>query len=178
MKLFRLCYRKIIDIQSRKAWDKMVFDDTHLEFYMQAQRMDPDGKYSTFQELSDNVPGADQLHYLASTAAVAYIRQLKDVVPDIANAYGKLCLPFKNFRFEIVESHITDKMKHKIAIWFYSDPLTWIDTVNNQLLVAYGDQREAFRNGKEVETDMISLSPFLSISHITSIAVPNFQSVC
>ena len=166
MHIVRLCYRKIIDANSQKAWDKAVFDDTHLEFYMQAQRLDPEGKYQTFQELIENVPNTDQLHYLTSTAAVGYIRQLNDVVPDIANVCGKLCLPFKNFKFEVIHSHITDKSQHKIAIWFYSEPLTWIETIGNQLLIAYGDQSEAFRNGEELETDLIALVPYLSISHL------------
>lgn len=168
MRSIRLCYRKIIDADSRKPWDRAVFDDTHLEFYMQAQRLDPDGKYPTFQELTENVPKADQLHYLASTAAVAYIRQLKDIVPDIANAYGKLCLPFKNFKFEIIQSHITDKSQHRIAIWFYSEPLTWIDTIGNQLLIAYCGENPVLNN-QEMETDMITLVPFLSISQYSNL---------
>lgn len=165
MNSIRLCYRKIIDADSRKAWDKAVFDDTHLEFYMQAQRLDPEGKFNIFQELIENVPNADQLHYLTSTAAVSYIRQLKDIIPDIANTYGKLCLPFKNFKFEIIDSHIHDKSQHKIAIYFYSEPVIWIETVYNQLLISYETALENVLAGKEMETDMIPLVPFLSISH-------------
>jgi hypothetical protein len=169
MKSIRLCYRKIIDSDSPKAWDKAVFDATHLEFYMQAQRIDPDGKFSTFGELLLNIPNADQLHYLASTAAIGYIRQLNDVMPDITNAYGKLCLPFKNFKFEIIDSHIEIKTSHKIAIWFYSEPLQWIDTVGNQLLISY-QETNLLEPGKEIETDMITIAPFLSISHFTPAA--------
>jgi hypothetical protein len=169
MRNIRFCYRKIIDAHSRKPWDQAVFDDTHLEFYMQAQRLDSEGKYPTFQELTENVSNADQLHYLASTAAVAYIRQLKDIVPDIANAHGKLCLPFQNFKFEIIQSHITDKPQHRIAIWFYSEPVTWIDTIGNQLLIAYGGEN-AVLNNQEMETDIITLVPFLSISHYSSLS--------
>jgi hypothetical protein len=169
MRIVRLCYRKIIDANSQKVWDKAVFDDTHLEFYMQAQRLDPDGKYTTLQELTENISNADQLHYLTSTAAIGYIRQLKEVIPDMANAYGKLCLPFKNFKFEIIHSHMMDKSQHKVAIWFYSEPLTWIDTIENQLLIAFGDQSETIRNGVEVETEMIALVPHLSISHLNPI---------
>lgn len=169
MKTIRLCYRKIIDSDSSKAWDKAVFDATHLEFYMQAQRLDPEGTFSTFAELLENVPNADQLHYLASTAAIGYIRQLNDVMPDIANAYGKLCLPFKNFKFEIIDSHIENKTQHKIGIWFYSEPLQWIETVGNQLLISYQQAVES-EPGKEIETDMITLVPYLSISHFTPTA--------
>jgi hypothetical protein len=135
---------------------------------MQAQRIDPEGMFRTFSELLENVPNADQLHYLASTSAIGYIRQLSDVMPDIANAYGKLCLPFKNFKFEFIDSHIENKTQHKIAVWFYSEPLQWIDTVGNQLLISY-QQAEESETGKETETDMITLVPYLSISHFTPV---------
>ncbi|MFN8344874.1 MAG: hypothetical protein U0X91_07720 [Spirosomataceae bacterium] len=164
--LTSLCYRKVIDASSQKAWDKFVFDDTHLEFYMRSQHFDPEGRYQTLPELLANVPNAHQIHGMVSTAAIGYLRQLNDIVPDITNVHGKLCLPFKHFKFEIVHSHVHNKAEHKIAVYFYSDPLTWIDTVGNQLLIAYGDQREAFTKGEAVETDLIALQPFVSIASL------------
>jgi hypothetical protein len=143
-----------------------VYEDTYKEFFMQAQTYNQEGKYNTFQEISENVPAASSLSYLVSTAAINYIRQLKDVVPDIANVYGKLCLPFKRFKFEIIQSDIKDRASHKVAIYFYSEPITWIDTLDGKLLIAYGDQREAIIAGDEVETDMIALQPFLAISSV------------
>ncbi len=162
--IIRLSYRKIIDVLSQKAWDKFVFDDTYMEFYMQAQFYNQEQKYTTFQELLDNVPNAEQLNYLTSTAAIGYIKQLNKIIPEIVNASGKLCLPFTQFKFEIIQSHVQDKNAHRVAILFYSDPLTWIDTIDNQLLITYGDQREALRNGNEVDTDLITLQPYLSIA--------------
>lgn len=164
--LISLCYRKVIDASSQKAWDKFVFDDTHLEFFMRAQYFDPNSRYKTLQELLAHVPNAEQIHGMVSTAAIGYLRQLNDIIPDIVNTHGKLCLPFKRFRFEIVQSNIQNKAEHKIAIYFYSDPLTWIDTVGDHLLVAYGDHRTALANGAGIETDLIALQPFLSISSL------------
>ena len=162
--IIRLNYRKIIDASSQKLWDKFVFDDTYMEFFMQAQFYNQEKKYTTFQELIDNVPNTDKLHYLTSTAAIGYIRQLNKIIPDVANNSGKLCLPFTQFKFEIIQSHLENKDAHRIAILFYSDPLTWIDTIDNLLLIAYGDQRIAIQEGKDVETDMIALQPYLTIS--------------
>jgi hypothetical protein len=162
--LIRLSYRKIIDASSQKIWDKYVFDDTYMEFFMQAQFYNQQNKYTTFQELLDNVPNADKLHYLTSTAAIGYIRQLNKIIPDIANNAGKLCLPFTQFTFEIIQSHVQNKEAHRVAISFYSEPLTWIDTIGNLLVIAYGDQCEGLQTGQEVQTDMIALQPYLSIS--------------
>jgi len=167
--LIKLCYRKIIDADSQKVWDQYVFDDTYMEFFMQAQTYNQEGKYRTFQEISENVPAASNLSYLVSTAAVNYIRQLKDIVPDITNVYGKLCIPFKHFKFEIIQADVKDKSSHKVAVYFYSEPITWIDTLDAKLLIAYGDQRESLHSGSEVETDLIALQPFLNISTIIQV---------
>ena len=164
--IIRLSYRKIIDANSPKLWDKYVFEDTYMEFYMQAQLYNPENKYATFQELLDNVPNADRLHNLTSAAAVGYIRQLNQLIPDIVNRSGKRCLPFSQFTFEIIQSHVQDKSAHRVAILFYSDPLTWIDTLPDSLLIAYGDQREALRESREVETDLLDVQPYLNISSV------------
>ncbi|MBD2703174.1 hypothetical protein IC229_21185 [Spirosoma sp. BT702] len=164
MRIIHLSYRKIIDSSSQKLWDKYVFEDTYMEFYMQAQYYNQENKYATFQELLDNVPNADRLHQQTSMAAIGYIRQLNNIVPDIVNQSGKLCLPFTQFKFDIIHSHVSDKQAHKVAITFYSEPLTWIDTVGNTLLIAYGDRQSTLQNGETVDTDMITLQPYLSIA--------------
>ena len=166
MRLIRFSYRKIIDASSQNPWDKYVFDDTYMEFYMQSQYYNQSGQYTTLQELIDNVPNADRLHTKTSTAAVGYIRQLNGVIPDVLNSSGKVCLPFTQFTFEILRSHVSNKDMHKIALTFYSEPITWIDTVGDALLIAYGDKRDALSNGDEIETDTLYLQPFLSISSL------------
>ncbi len=60
-------------------------------------------------------------------------------------------------------SHVQRKEAHRVAISFYSDPLTWIDTVDGRLLIAYGDQRDALQSGQPVSTDLVALQPNLSI---------------
>ncbi len=141
--LIRLSFAKLIDASSQKPWDKTVFEETYQEFFMQAQLYNPQNQYQTFQELPDNVPNAAQLHYLTSRVALGYLKQLNQLIPDVVNAFGQPCLPFTQFKFEIRASHVQQKEAHKLAIYFYSDPLTWIDTLDNQLLIAYGGQREA-----------------------------------
>lgn len=162
--LIRLCYSKVIDASASGAWEKYVFDDTYREFFMQAQYYNQQQKFSTFREILENDPKADQLHALVSTAAIGYLRQLNERVPDVTNASGKVFIPFKNFRFEIIQSHVKDKYQHKIAIHFYSEVLTWIDTVQNMFLLAIGDQHDALRKGKMIDTEMAAWRPNLGIS--------------
>lgn len=159
-RIIQLCYRKIIDSNAQKAWDKYVFEDTFTEYLMQSQLYNQEKKYNTFSELINNIPAAEKLHFLVGVAANGYIKQLNEKVPDIVNNLGKLFLPFKNYRFEIINSDAKYKAAHQVAVNFYTTPLIWLDTVGNQLLVALnaGDNNDGV-----LLTEMFSLQPFLSI---------------
>jgi hypothetical protein len=161
--LVTLCYQKLIDASSTGNWDRLVFEDTYKEYFMQAQQFDQQKRHSTFQEIVKNNPKAEAMHYLVSTAAIGYIRQLDEKIPEVTNSLGKLCLSFTKFKFEIIQSHIRDIALHKIAIHFYSEPVTWIDAIGNQFIFSPGDQLELISKGKKIETQTISFSSQLSI---------------
>jgi hypothetical protein len=157
--IIRLCYRKIIDIQSTKLWDKLVFEDTYNEFLLQSQLYNQEKKYTSFGDIITHVPAAERLHFLVSAAVIGYLQQLQGRVPDLVNSLGRLFLPFNNFRFEIINSDIKDRSKHQVAINFFTDHLLWHSTVNNQLLLSVPGNTE---NG-ETLTELFTIPPFVSI---------------
>lgn len=159
-RIIRLCYRKIIDASSQKQWEKLVFESSYTEFLMQCQFYNQQKKYNSFGELLINVPGSEKLHFLVSAAVTGYILQLGNKIPDILNNLGKHFLEFKNYRFEIINSDINNKAVHTVAINFFSEPVIWLDTVNNSLLLS-PINKEQSEDG--ILTDMIQLQPFLSI---------------
>ena len=159
-KIIRLCYRKIIDASSQQAWDKYVFESSYAEFLLQAQFYNQEKKYTSFSELLLYVPNAEKLHFLVSAAIVGYVQQLGDRFPDIPDNLGKYFLSFKNYRFEIINSDSKKKASHQVAISFFSDPLTWHDTINNYLLVSPVDGE---KTGDGILTYLLQLQPFLSI---------------
>ncbi len=159
-RIIRICYRKIIDASSEKAWDKLVFESSYKEFQMQSQFYNQEKKHNSFAELLINVPASEKLHFLVSAAVIGYLQQLNGLTPDILDNLGRHFLKFKNFRFEIINSDIKDRSAHKIAINFFSEPVIWHDTVNDHLLVSSVD-------GEKTEdgllTHLLQLQPFLSI---------------
>lgn len=158
-------YRKIIDVNSQQAWEKYVFNDSYTEFLMQAQFYNQEKKYTTFGELITHVPNAEKLHFLVSGSIIGYLKQLNGKVPDILNNTGKLFLPFSGYKFEIINSDIKDKTKHQVAVNFMSEPLTWYDTINNQLLVSVHTDLV----NDEILTEMFSMQPFLTIYSLKEI---------
>ncbi|MCB2408053.1 hypothetical protein [Hymenobacter lucidus] len=155
-----LCYRKIIDASSGKAWDKLVFEDTYTEFRLQAQTFNPQQQYRSFGQLLQYAPGAEQLHFLVSAAVRGYLQQLAGLVPDVVDNLGRQFLKFSQFQFEIVNSDLLYKSRHQVAVNFFSEPLLWHDTVGPLLLVSAPGP--AAVEG-EVLTTMFQLQPFLTI---------------
>ena len=160
-KIITLCYRKIIDINSVKTWDKLVFEDSFAEFRMQAQSLDQQKQYRTFAALLQHVPGAEQLHFLVSAAIVNYLRQLNGKVPDITNNLGKLFLSFDNFQFEIINSDRADIKKHQVAVNFYTHPLVWHESVGEYLVLSAAASTPA-KDGS-VTVHQFRLVPYVSI---------------
>lgn len=158
-KTVRFCYRKIIDSNSSKAWERLVFEDSYTEFKMQAQRFNEGNTWTGFAEMLQQNTATEQLHFLTSGAVVSYVKQLNGKIPDILNTLGKQFLHFKNFRFEIINSDIKDISKHRVAIYFYSEPAAWIDTIGSAMILSVKNEVE---NG-ELLTDTFILPPFVSI---------------
>ncbi|MCK7556062.1 hypothetical protein MKQ70_13950 [Chitinophaga sedimenti] len=162
-----LSYRKIIDAQSDKPWEKMVFEDSFTEFRMQAQSFDPLKQHRTFAELVQQVHGAAALHFLVSASVTGYLRQLGGRVPDVTDNLGKLFLRFENFRFEIIQSDRATIQQHRVAINFYSRPLYWLDTIHDYLLLS--DPESAPTGDDSVPAILYRLSPFVSIHAIKKV---------
>ncbi|MGI4742288.1 MAG: hypothetical protein ACRYG7_44590 [Janthinobacterium lividum] len=161
-----LAYRKVIDANSPKLWDKLVFEDSYREFRMQAQRYNPSGQYRTFGELLHYAPGADQLHFLVGGSIGGYVQQLNGLVPDVVNNVGRYFLKFTRYQFELINSNLQDKSKHQVAINFYSEPLHWHDTIAPHLLVSEAVAPVA--DGGEVLTHLFQLQPYLTIHSLRS----------
>ena len=127
---------------------------------MQQQFYNTEKKYQTFASLLNDVPAAEKLHFLSSTAAVGYLRQLNGFIPDVYNNRGNRFLTFNDFKFEIIDSDFTDKTKHRVAISFFSDGFVWHETVADYMLLSSVDAGQT-KDG--VFTHMLRMQPYLDI---------------
>jgi len=161
MKIIQIAYRKIITAKSTSAWEQFVFEDSFKEFRMQFQFYNTANSYATFSKLLADNPTADKLHFLVSAAVTGYIAQLGGKIPDVQNTLGKTFLAFHLYRFEIIDSNIHNKNDHRIAIIFYSEPLQWIDSIGDQLLLSTDTVNDSIESA--IQTEFLKLQPFISI---------------
>ncbi|HPG10261.1 MAG TPA: hypothetical protein PLU37_01940 [Chitinophagaceae bacterium] len=159
-RIIQFCYRKIIDNASEKQWEKYVFESSYKEFRMQAQLYNQDKKFRTIAEILHHVPAAERLHFLVSPSITGYIQQLKGIVPDVLDNLGKHFLHFEKYRFEIINSDIQDISHHQVAINFFSEPVEWIETIGNYMLITRSHEKADEENRL---THLVELKPFFSI---------------
>jgi hypothetical protein len=161
--IIKFSFQKIISEAPVLHWDKYVFDATWMEYKMQAANYNQQTKETLFTNLLHQNPNAIKLHDAVSTAAIGYLQQLKGIIPALADAHAKEIIPFKNFKFNIIQSDMIDIKQHKVEIIFISEPVTLIDVFNNHYLIAVGDKQKEISAGHEVETILIPQTNHLSI---------------
>jgi hypothetical protein len=153
--IIKFGFQKIIDHTTLSAWDTCVFEDTWMEYKMQAANYNQPNKTTLFSTIIKENTAAEKLHYAVSTAAIGYIRQLQGMIPGLQDVHGKCIIPFRNFKFNIIQSDTVNNKLHKVEIIFISEPLTLLDVFNGLYLIALGDQQQRLKEGEEIETTLI-----------------------
>jgi len=123
MTKIKIACRQIIDSRSSSDFEKKLFNDSFNEFYLQSQAYSEGGRLKTFQDLIGNNPKANSLHYKVGFSVGRYIAGLKNVIPGLRDSIGNP-LPFENHEFQLLDSDISNKNAHTIAIIYTSD---WFD---------------------------------------------------
>lgn len=170
MAFIKLSYKQIIDKDSDTALAQDVFNDSYNEFLMQVQAYNADNRYKTLAEVIAANAKANSLHYKVGFSIGLYIRALNNQVPGLQDTLGHVNLPFESSSFQLLNSHIGDPSKHKVAITFTTGPLTLIGNYGQYMLLAHGElSKDELAEG--VETFMLKVQDGLSVVHYKETAM-------
>jgi hypothetical protein len=158
--LIKLTYRHVIDATSVTDFEKKVFNTSYQEFLMKSQAYNMDGKFKTFKQIRNNDGRANSLHYKLSIAVTHHIDALENKIPGLEDTFGNPIL-FETLDFKLVASDLTEKSDHKVSINYVTGGLTLLNVIQDNLLLAIGDQRE---NHDPICTFMLKMQNNLSIS--------------
>lgn len=160
--IIQIGYTLKIDRNTTDAWAKAVWESTHFEYKLQVQNFAESKEFPQYSALLKVQPKAERLPHLVSAGMLGYLRNLGGKMPFVSNNLGLPALPFKNYRFQLIDSHLSDLSVHNISIYFLSEPLVWIETIGEKLLVAPVSETG------EYKTALISLGSNLSIDSFKS----------
>lgn len=121
--LIKLGYRQLIDARADNEFEKNIFEDSYSELLMQVQRYNPDNRFTTFREIIAHDPKANSLHYKVGFAIGLYVQLLNKQIPGLWDTRNKVAIPFAIHELEIVQSDITNKKQHVVAINYTSEPV-------------------------------------------------------
>ncbi len=137
--IIQLTYRQVIDHASDGFLDKMIFQLSYDEFKLKSQVYNPEQKFNSFSQMKATDGRANSLHYKSGFAVSGYLEALNNAIPGLMNEAGQQIL-FDSYRFEVIESDITDITRHKVAVHYITGSITLLAIFGDRLLLAYGDR--------------------------------------
>ena len=167
--IIKLAYRQIIDASSTGDFEKKIFHDSYAEFLMKIQAYNQENKFTMYSEIVAKDGRANSLHYKCSFAVLHHIETLQNKIPGLYDTAGRINIPFAFPEFKVLESGITDKSLHKVAVIYITDIFTLLDSFGEYLVLAPGDgtqlsldKAETFTIKMQDNLSIISYSPIVS----------------
>jgi hypothetical protein len=159
--LIKIAYKQVIDSASKSTFEKSIFNASYEEYKMKQQAYNTDGSVTTFTALKAKDGRANSLHYKSGFAVGGFIETLKNKI-IVFQDNTEHVFAFDIFRFEILESDITNILLHKVAIHYISATLTLFEIIGDYLLLANGGCRVENTN-EPVETFLVKVQPGMTI---------------
>ena len=156
--LIKLAYKQVIDATASGEFERNVFRASFQEFLLKSQTYNQDAKFKTFSELKAHDGRVNSLHYKLSFAVLNFISGLNNKIPGLKDNAGNSPV-FEEPRFELIESDITDRTMHRVAIHYSTGLLTLLDTIEDYLILAPGD----VSGGGAAETFTLKMQSGLSV---------------
>ena len=156
--LIKLVYKQVIDASSTGDFEQHVFNASYEEFLLKSQAYNLDGRIKTFTGLKTNDGRANSLHYKLSFVVGHFIERLNNTIPLLKDNLEN-SLPFETAKFELIESDITDKSAHKVAVNYITQTLTLCSVIGEYLVLAKGKVSA----DEPAETFTVKMQPNLSV---------------
>lgn len=162
--IIQLTYRQVIDYSSDGFLEKMIFQLSYDEFKLKSQVYNPELKLTSFTQMKAIDGRANSLHYKSGFAASGYLEALNKAIPGFINEAGQPVL-FESYRFEVIESDITDISKHKVAVHYITGEISVLGVLGDKLLLAYGNRFSGESAADTIEDCfLVSLKPDVNIN--------------
>ncbi|RZM11690.1 MAG: hypothetical protein EOO88_46535 [Pedobacter sp.] len=160
----QLSYRKQIDHSTEDPFEKNILRYSYQEFLLKSQVYNPDGLLRTFSQMKLKDGRANSLHYKSSFAIGGFMQLLQNKIPTLQDNAGK-ALSFETFRFELLESDITDEQHHHIAIHYISPMYNLHHSLNQFMILSPTNNSGENKH----ETFTLEMTSALSVIHYEEI---------
>lgn len=159
--IIQIIYRQIIDASSQSDFEKNILHFSYQEYKMKSQAYNTESTVNTFTDLKAKDGRANSLHYKSGFAIGGFVDGLKNQIPHLKDTLGK-AIVFETYQFEVIESDITNRFLHKVAIHYITGWFTLHLVMGEAILLSKADNMET-DFCKPLETFMLKIQDGLSI---------------
>jgi len=170
--LIKLAYKQVIAATIGGDFERNVFDTTYQEFLLRSQAYNPSGKHKSFTQLKTNDSRANSLHYKLNFTIIDLINGLNSQIPQLKDNLNNQLL-FDQHKFELIESHLTNRGAHKVAITYYTGVLTLFNIMGEYMTLGVGN----IMTGDLTEIFTIKMQPNLAVVSYREIERDNVISL-
>lgn len=157
--IIKVACTQIIDAGTTHSFEKNISRLSYEEYCMKQQAYNMDGSIHTFTALKAKDGRANSLHYKSGFAVAGLIESLGKKI-SIMQDDMEQPFAFDVYRFEVMESDITDAAKHKVAVHYISAELVLFEIIGNYLLLSKDNQ---WQEGQAAETFLLKIQPGISV---------------
>jgi len=159
--LIKIAYKQIIDSNSKREFERDVFNDSYLEFCMQVQSFAKSKEFTSWKDIRTDLKANSNVQYKTGFSIGLYVKKLNNFIPGLSNSLGEQIIPFESHRFEIIESDTLKKELHCVGITYLSDVFTFLGMMGEYMLLAVGDHSE--NSGASLTTFLLKNQPNLAV---------------
>lgn len=163
--LIKVSYTQQFDANAKTGFEKSIVQASFTEYKMKQQAYNTDGSITRFTELKKKDGRANSLHYKSGFAVGGIIQSLQNKITVVQDGVP-FELSFDIYRFEVLESDITDISFHKVAVHYISGIMTLYEIIGNYLLVSYG--APPADNQAPATTFLLKVQPGMNITEYQS----------
>lgn len=156
--LIKIIKRQTIDSTASVPLFQNIFNDTFAELSNQLKGLG--GGYLTWQQVIDNLndKNISHLRNLVHNAAKHHISRLNGIIPDLTNSLETVSIPFTDYYFDILQSDARDRKTHQVELLYQTETLTLLDSVDDKLLLSFGDKTADIQGNNDISTFMLNIS--------------------
>lgn len=174
----KLAFKQYIDKNSAGYFERAVFHASYQEFLLKSQAYNTGGRFQTFTQMKLNDGRSNSLHYKLGFSVGHYIGGLDGKIPGLIDNMGHR-IDFEVPQFELIESDITNKDAHCVAIHYITPELNLAVKLGEYMVLA----SDEIVPGESAETitvkmcDNLSVISYRELSKNTYSGLPMFKVV-
>jgi hypothetical protein len=149
--IIKLAFKQIIDSGTTGDFEGKALDSSYNEFLIAMRPFKATAKNWTEFKTYASTQHINNVKTQAYKGVEGNLYIIKNLIPQVEETFNGHRLNFSNILFDIVEGDFINKNSFKICIIYITDFLTLLDSLNEDLILSFGDKTKEIKAGEIIQ---------------------------